>query len=62
MNIEFTAPRRRMARMPHGATLVANPVSGAPGFQTENVFTLAGVPSIARACWMISGRGWCAGR
>ena len=23
-----------------------NPVSGAPGFQTENVFTLAGVPQI----------------
>lgn len=35
--------------MPHGASLVANPVSGAPGFQTENVFTLAGVPQVARA-------------
>ncbi len=45
----FTAPRRRMGRIPHGATLVKNPVSGAPGFQMENVFTLAGVPSIARA-------------
>ncbi len=49
MGTEFTAPRRRMARVPHGASLVANPVSGAPGFQTGNVFTLAGVPSIARA-------------
>ncbi len=49
MNTEFTAPRRRMARVPDGASLVANPVSGAPGFQTENVFTLAGVPQIARA-------------
>ncbi len=49
MNTEFTAPRRRMARIPHGAMLVANPVSGAPGFQTGNVFTLAGVPQIARA-------------
>ena len=38
-----------MARIPHGASIVANPVSGAPGFQTGNVFTLAGVPSIARA-------------
>ncbi|MEO9968325.1 MAG: molybdopterin-binding protein [Hyphomonadaceae bacterium] len=46
---ELTAPRRRMARVPHGASLVKNPVSGAPGFQTGNVFTLAGVPSIARA-------------
>ena len=26
--------------------MIANPVSGAPGFQTENVFTLAGVPKI----------------
>ncbi len=49
MNTEFTAPRRRMARVPHGATLVANPASGAPGFQMENVFTMAGVPQIARA-------------
>jgi molybdenum cofactor synthesis domain-containing protein len=48
MNTEFTAPRQRMARIPHGASLVANPVSGAPGFQMENVFTLAGVPGIAR--------------
>lgn len=43
---ELTPPRRRMARIPHGAILIANPVSGAPGFQTENVFTLAGVPKI----------------
>jgi len=49
MGREFTAPRRRMARTPEGASLVVNPVSGAPGFQTGNVFTLAGVPSIARA-------------
>lgn len=49
METAFTGPRRRMARIPHGATLVANPVSGAPGFQTGNVFTMAGVPSIARA-------------
>jgi molybdenum cofactor synthesis domain-containing protein len=42
----FTAPRRRMARIPHGATLVDNPVSVAPGFRMENVFTFAGVPMI----------------
>lgn len=48
MNTEFTAARRRMARVPEGASLISNPVSGAPGFQTENVFTLAGVPSIVR--------------
>ncbi len=49
METTFTPARRRMARIPHGAKLVANPVSGAPGFQMENVFTLAGVPMIARA-------------
>ena len=43
---ELTEPRRRMARIPVGASLIANPVSGAPGFQTQNVFTLAGVPKI----------------
>lgn len=48
-NIELTDARRRMGRTPHGAKLVANAVSGAPGFQMENVFTMAGVPSIARA-------------
>jgi molybdenum cofactor synthesis domain-containing protein len=48
MQTEFTEARQRMARIPHGASLIANPVSGAPGFQMENVFTLAGVPSIVR--------------
>jgi molybdopterin-biosynthesis enzyme MoeA-like protein len=35
-----------MARGPHGGTLVDNPVSVAPGFQMENVFTFAGIPSV----------------
>ena len=48
MDTEFTPARRRMARLPHGADPIANPVSGAPGFQMENVFTLAGVPAIVR--------------
>ncbi|WP_323762830.1 competence/damage-inducible protein A [Maricaulis sp.] len=41
-----TESRKRMARIPDGASLIINPVTGAPGFQTGNVFTLAGVPSI----------------
>ncbi len=45
---ELNAARRRMARIPDGASLIKNPVSQAPGFQTQNVFTLAGVPSIMR--------------
>ncbi|HCR65842.1 MAG TPA: competence/damage-inducible protein A, partial [Oceanicaulis sp.] len=38
---EITPARLRMARIPEGAVLVENPVTGAPGFQIENVFVLA---------------------
>jgi molybdenum cofactor synthesis domain-containing protein len=41
--------RLKMARIPRGAELVDNAVSGAPGFKVENVFVFAGIPSIARA-------------
>ncbi len=46
---EFNDMRKRMARVPHGASLVKNSVSTAPGFHIGNVFVLAGVPAIARA-------------
>jgi molybdenum cofactor synthesis domain-containing protein len=46
---EFNEARKRMARTPHGATLVANSVSGAPGFHIGNVYVLAGVPAVMRA-------------
>jgi molybdenum cofactor synthesis domain-containing protein len=45
----LNAARRRMARMPKGATLVDNPVSSAPGFRIRNVFVMAGVPLIMQA-------------
>lgn len=38
--------RRRMALMPVGVTLIDNPISKAPAFQIQNVFVLAGVPSV----------------
>ncbi|MFQ5661597.1 MAG: competence/damage-inducible protein A [Gammaproteobacteria bacterium] len=41
--------RLKMADIPAGATLIDNPVSGAPGFQLENVFVLPGVPLIMQA-------------
>jgi molybdenum cofactor synthesis domain-containing protein len=41
--------RLKMADIPVGAELIENPVSGAPGFQMENVFVLPGVPSIMQA-------------
>ena len=46
---EVTDARRRMARVPEGAALVPNSVSGAPGFRLENVYVLAGVPAIFAA-------------
>jgi len=44
-----TDARLRMARVPEGAELIPNPTSGAPGVRMENVFIMAGVPSIAAA-------------
>jgi molybdenum cofactor synthesis domain-containing protein len=41
--------RLKMARMPEGATLIENPVTGAPGFRIGNVYALAGVPRIMQA-------------
>lgn len=46
---DVTAPRRKMAMIPAGASLINNPVSGAPGFQVENVFVMAGVPRIMQS-------------
>ena len=46
---EFNAARRRMARIPLGGSLIANPVTDAPGFQIGNVFVMAGVPKIMTA-------------
>lgn len=47
--IEFNDARKRMARIPEGASLIDNPVSKAPGFQIENVYVMAGVPQIMQA-------------
>lgn len=43
---EVTPARKKMAMIPKGAGLIANPVSGAPGFIMENVYVMAGVPRI----------------
>lgn len=45
----FTDPRRKMAMTPEGASLIHNPVSGAPGFVMGNVHVMAGVPKIMKA-------------
>ncbi len=46
---DLNAARRRMARIPHGAALVENSVSRAPGFWIGNVITMAGVPAVMQA-------------
>lgn len=46
---ELTPARLRMATVPLGATLIANPVSKAPGFKMGNVYTMAGVPRVLQA-------------
>jgi len=46
---DLTQGRLKMTEVPVGATLVDNPVSGAPGFKIENVYVMAGIPAVARA-------------
>ena len=41
-----TEARLRMARVPEGATLIENRMSGAPGIRHGNIFVMAGVPHI----------------
>ena len=43
----ITEARLRMARVPDGAELIENPMSGAPGIRVGNILILAGVPHIA---------------
>ena len=42
----MTEARLRMARVPEGADLIPNRMSGAPGIRIGNVFLMAGVPHI----------------
>ena len=41
-----TEARLRMARVPEGADLIPNKMSGAPGIRIGNIFIMAGVPHI----------------
>ena len=47
--LELNEARLSMADTPEHASLIDNPVSGAPGIQVENVFVFAGVPKIMQA-------------
>jgi molybdopterin-biosynthesis enzyme MoeA-like protein len=46
---EMNEARLRLTRIPKGAELILNKVSGAPGFWIGNVIVMAGVPSIMQA-------------
>ena len=46
---DLNEARLRMARIPHGAALIDNPISRAPGFMIQNIIVMAGVPSIMQA-------------
>ena len=47
--LDLNPARLSMADTPEGVSLIDNPVSGAPGWQIENVFVFAGVPKIMQA-------------
>jgi molybdenum cofactor synthesis domain-containing protein len=42
----LTEARKRMARVPEGADLIENRMSGAPGIRIGNILVMAGVPHI----------------
>ncbi|RMG59661.1 MAG: competence/damage-inducible protein A [Deltaproteobacteria bacterium] len=42
----LTDSRLNMAMLPDGASLIENPVSGAPGFMVENILVFPGIPSL----------------
>ena len=46
---KFNIGRKKMAKIPNGASLIYNPSSAAPGFYLNNVYCLPGVPSILRS-------------
>jgi molybdenum cofactor synthesis domain-containing protein len=49
----ITDARLRMARVPEGAELIANPQTAAPGIRVGNLFIMAGVPKITQG--MLAG-------
>ena len=46
---EVMESRLLMARVPEGSKLIDNPTGGPQGFQIDNVFVMAGVPSVMQA-------------
>ena len=57
--VPVTENRMRMARIPHGARLIVNPASAAPGFSIGNTHVMAGVPEVFRGMvdWLVPRLG-----
>ena len=47
--LDYNDARQKMANVPKGAGLIANPISCAPGYRIGNLYALAGVPAIFAA-------------
>ena len=47
--LDYNSARQKMADVPKGAELIANPISMAPGYRIDNLYALAGVPEIFAA-------------
>ena len=47
--IAFNESALKMADIPEKASLLTNPINGAPGFKLYNIYVMAGVPSIMKA-------------
>ena len=54
--MEFTEARRRMARLPQGAAMIANPVSVAPGFRLPMCSSWPACRRSSRPCSTVSCR------
>ncbi len=59
---DLSPSRLLMARVPKGGRLIANAVSGAPGFSIANVHVMAGVPRVFEAMLQNLATRLCGGR
>lgn len=48
-NGELNEGRLKMVMLPKGAEAIPNPISTAPGFNINNIYTMAGIPNVMQA-------------
>jgi molybdopterin-biosynthesis enzyme MoeA-like protein len=54
--------RLRMAKFPENCELIDNPLTAAPGCKIENVYVLAGIPSIMQVMFDYASQSFVKGR